>query len=204
MIKLYDVPLSGNCHKVRLMLSLLGLDYETQPVKLAEGESKTPEYLAINPLGQVPVLDDAGEIIRDSQAIVTYLAAKYGKGKWLPLDDAVALGHVAEWMSFSSAEMIQGCAIARALILFNRPGDVAAAQEKARRALGILDAHLKGRDWLVGTVPTIADIANYVYAGLVHQGGIDPYGYKNVAAWLGRVEALPGYVGMAALPAPKP
>ena len=203
MIKLYDVPLSGNCHKVRLMLSLLGLDYETRPVKLYEGESKAPAYLAINPLGQVPVLDDGGEVLRDSQAILTYLAAKYGKGKWLPLDDPAALGHVAEWMSFSSAEMIQGCAIARALIVFNRPGDIPGAQDKARRALAILDGHLAGRDWLVGGNPTIADIANYVYAGLVHQGGIDPHGYKAVSAWLGRVEALPGYVAMEALPAPK-
>ncbi len=204
MIKLYDAPLSGNCHKVRLFLSLLGLDYETIPVSLPDGANKTPEYLAVNPLGQVPALDDDGVVVRDSQAILVYLAAKYGGEKWLAKSDPAALGHVCEWLSFCANEMLNGCAVARALVLFNRPGDVEAAREKAKRALGVLDDHLASRDWLVGDAPSIADIANYVYAGLVHQGGIDPYGYANVAAWLGRVEALPGYVGMAALPAPKP
>lgn len=203
MIKLYDVPLSGNCHKVRMLLAFLGLEYQTIPVNLQAGAQKEPAYLALNPLGQVPTLDDNGVVLHDSQAICMYLAAKYGKGKWLPMGDPVAFGHVSEWMSFSSAEMIQGCAMARALVLFNRPGDLDGAREKARRALSILDDHLKTRQWLVGDAPTVADIVNYVYAGLVHQGGIDPHGYKNVSAWLGRVEALPGYVPMAALPAPK-
>lgn len=204
MIKLYDTALSGNCHKVRLMLSLLGLAYETHPINLLAGDSKAPEYLAMNPLGQVPVLDDDGEVLRDSQAILVYLASKYGAGKWLPADDPVAQAHVMEWLSFSANEMINGCAVARALVLFNREGDLEGARDKARRALAVLDGHLASRDWLVGEAPSVADIANYVYAGLVHQGGIDPHAYANVSAWLGRVEALEGYVGMAALPAPKP
>lgn len=204
MIKLYDAPASGNCHKVRLMLSLLGLDYETIPVSLPDAEQKTPAYLAMNPLGQVPVLDDDGVVLRDSQAILVYLAAKYGGGKWLPADDPAALGHVMEWMSFCSNEMLNGCAVSRALVIFKREGDLEGARALARRVLGILDGHLADRDWLAGDAPTVADIANYVYAGLVHQGGIDPHEYKNVSAWLGRVEALDGYVGMAALPAPKP
>jgi len=203
MIKLYDTPPSGNCHKVRLMLSLLGLDYEKVPVSLPDREQKTPEYLAMNPLGQVPVLDDDGVVLRDSQAILTYLGARYGGEKWLPVGDPVALGHVAEWMSFCSNEMLNGCAVSRALVIFKREGDLEGAREKARAALAVLDGHLAGRDWLVGDGPTVADIANYVYAALVHQGGVDPHGYANVSAWLGRVEALDGYVAMDAMPAPK-
>jgi glutathione S-transferase len=159
MIKLYDVPLSGNCHKVRLMLSFLGIAYETQPIDLQAQDQKTAEYLAMNPLGQVPVLVDDGEVYRDSQAILVYLASRYGADSWLPLGDA--------------------------------------------KALGVLDGQLAGNDWLVGAGPTVADVANYVYAALVHQGGINPHSFANVSAWLSRFEALDGYIGMAAMPAPK-
>lgn len=200
MIKLYDEALSGNYHKVRMLLSFLGLEYESVPISLPDLEHKTPEYLAMNPLGKVPVLEDGGEVIRDSQAILYYLARKYGNGEWLPEGDA-ASGHVMEWLSFAANEMIHGCAMARALVLFNREGDRDAARALAEQCLDILNGHLEGRDWLVGTAPAVADIACYVYAGLVHQGGVDPLTYANVAAWLARVEALPGYVGMAALPA---
>ncbi|MEK9726349.1 MAG: glutathione S-transferase family protein [Rhodospirillaceae bacterium] len=201
MIKLYDVPASGNCHKVRMMLSFLGLDYEKAPMNLAERDQKTLEYLAMNPIGKVPVLDDDGEIVRDSQAIVVYLAAKYGGDKWLP-GDAAGLGHVMEWLSFAANEMLNGCAVARALIIFKREGDLAGAQALSKQYLEILDGHLAGRDWLVGDAPTVADIACYVYAGLVHQGEVDQAPYKNMIAWFKRIEALPGYEGMAALPAP--
>lgn len=203
MIKLYDAALSGNCHKVRLMLSLLGLEHEAVPVSLPDAEQKAPEYLAMNPLGQVPVLDDDGMVLRDSHAIVVYLAARYGAGKWLPVGDPAALGHVMEWLSFSANEMQHGCVLARALVIFNREGDLDGARARARHALGVLDGHLAERQWLVGDRPSVADVANYVYTGLVHEGGIDPHAYVNVSGWLGRVEALDGYVGMAALPGPK-
>ena len=202
MIKLYMAAPSGNAHKATLMLSLLGLDHEPVPVNLPEKQQKTPEYLAMNPLGLVPTLDDDGVVIRDSQAILCYLARKYGDGSWLP-DDPIGLGHVMEWLSYSANEMLHGCALARALILFNREGDLPAAQERARQSLAVLDAHLADRDWLVGDAPTVADVANYVYAGLVHQGDVDPLAYANVVKWFDRIEALPGYVGMAALPTPR-
>ncbi len=185
-----------------MLLSLLDLDYETVPINMADMAHKAPEFVALNPLGQVPVLDDDGDIIRDSQAILVYLAAKYGAGGWLPADDPSALGHVSEWLSFSANEMLHGCAVSRALVLFNREGDLEGARSLARRALSVLDSHLAGRDWLVGGSPTVADIANYVYAALVHQGGINPHEFAHVSAWLGRVEALDGYIAMAALPAP--
>jgi len=202
MIKLYNAGPSGNGHKVTLMLSLLGLDHEAIPVSLPDKEQKTPEYLAMNPLGKVPVIDDDGEIIRDSQAIVVYLAHKYGDGAWLPTD-AAGLGHVMEWLSFAANEMLNSCAVARALILFNREGDLAAAQEASRQCLDILDGHLAGREWLVGESPSAADVACYVYAGLVHMGDVDPLAYANVVAWFDRIEALPGYVGMDGLPTPR-
>jgi len=202
MINLYDVVASGNCHKVRLMLSILGVEYQSVPVSLPDQEQMTPEYLAMNPLGKVPVLDDDGEVVRDSQAILCYLARKYGDGAWLPMD-AQALGHVMEWLSFAANEMLHGCALARALVLFNREGDLDAARTLAAQCLEVLDGHLKGREWLVGATPTVADIACYVYAGLVHEGGVDASGHVHVLAWFDRVETLPGYVGMPGLPMPR-
>jgi len=200
MIKLYDAPLSGNCHKVRMLLGFLNLPYESVPVSLPEQENLAPAYLAMNPLGKIPVLDDDGEIIRDSQAILFYLAREYGNGDWLPPDPTVQ-AHVVEWLSFAANEMTNACAVARALVLFNREGDLIGAQTAARKCLEILDGGLAARQWLVGDAPSIADIACYVYAGLVHQGDVDPSPYENMTAWFIRMEALPGYQGMAALPA---
>jgi glutathione S-transferase len=91
MLKLYDVPISGNCQKVRMMLSILGIEYEKIPVSLPDGEQKTPAYLSINPMGKVPAIDDNGTLVWDSQAILVYLASKYGSTDWYP-DDAVERG----------------------------------------------------------------------------------------------------------------
>ena len=201
MIKLYDVPLSGNCHKVRMLLAFLDLPYESIPISLPDAENRTPAYLGLNPLGKVPVLDDDGEIVRDSQAILCYLARKYGDGAWLP-GDAEGLGHVVEWLSFAANEMLNACAVARALVVFNRDGDLEGARTAADVCLKVLDDHLADRDWLVGTTPSVADIACYVYAGLVHEGGVAQAGYGNLVAWFKRIESLPGYVGMTSLPAP--
>jgi len=197
-MKLYNAPASGNCHKVRLFLSILGLDYDIVPVNLAAGEQNTPEYLAMNPLHQVPVLDDDGHIVRDSQAILVYLARREGKDDWLPTD-ARGEGEVMQWLAFSANEMINGCAIARALVKFKREGDVPAAQQKAKAALAILEGRLADNDWLAVGRPTIADMACYPYAGLIWEGDIALDPYPNIRAWLARVEALPGYAGMPGL-----
>ncbi|MGR8942370.1 MAG: glutathione S-transferase family protein, partial [Gammaproteobacteria bacterium] len=98
MITLYDVPPSGNCHKVRLLLSFLALPYQTRPVNLVDGEQHSPDYLRVNPFGQVPVLDDDGLTVRDSQAILVYLAKRYGGEKWWP-EDAFRLAQIAAWLS---------------------------------------------------------------------------------------------------------
>ena len=83
-IKLYDFELSGNCYKVRLLMSLLGLEHELVPVNLLAGEHKSPKFLQLNLLGEVPVLTDGDLVLADSQAILVYLAKKYGNEAWLP------------------------------------------------------------------------------------------------------------------------
>jgi len=95
MMKLHEVALSGNCHKVRLLLSMLGLSYESVAVDLAAGEHHTPAYLALNPFGEVPTLVDGDVAIRDSQAILVYLASCYGGERWWPQDPVRLAGRLA-------------------------------------------------------------------------------------------------------------
>src|SRR3954470_20359692 len=105
MITLYDFELSGNCYKLRLLMSILGIDYKIVPVDFYPGrEHKSAAFLKLNPLGQLPVIDDDGLILRDAQAILVYLAAKYdASGKWYPRDDPALLGEVSQWLAFADA-----------------------------------------------------------------------------------------------------
>lgn len=193
MITLYDIPNSGNCHKVRLMLALLGVAHTLRPVDYAKGELKTPAFLALNPLGQVPVLTDGDLVLRDSQAICVYLAKRFGKGAWLP-EDPAALGRVVQWLSFAANEVALGCARPRSILAGRVTGDLAAYQAIGHRALGILEWQLDGRDWLETGAPTIADIVCYPYSKVAPEGGVALDGYGRVRRWHARVESLPGFV----------
>ncbi len=195
MIQLYDVTLSGNCHKARLMLSLLGLEYELLPVKLQQGEHKSEPFLQLNPFGQVPVLVDGDVIIRDSQAILVYLARRYGGENWLPLE-AEAMSQVMRWLFTAANDIQHSVAAARKHFLLNEQLDVNLAQKKAHQILQIMDAHLSDRTWLECDRPTIADIACFPYVALAPEGKVFLDSYSNVTAWSERIKQLPGYVGM--------
>ena len=195
MIELYEFPLSGNCHKVRLMLSLLGLEYRSVPVRGAEREHKQPAFLALNPFGQVPVLVDAGYAVRDSQAIMVYLARRYGGPVWWP-DDAQALAAVASWLFTASNEIARGPNAARLHRKFGKPLDYDTALAVAAEVMGIIEAHLRDRSWLALDRVSIADIACYPYLALAHEGGIDLAPYPAMRRWFERIQDLPGYVEM--------
>ena len=200
MIKLYDSELSGNAHKCRLLMSMLGVAYERVNVDMAKGAHKAPEYLAINPFGQLPALVDGEVTLRDSGAILVYLASKYGDESWLPADPA-GLGEVVSWLTFAANEINNGPTVARFAVRFSGQGiDLATAQRRAGAALKLLDARLEGRDWLALDRRTIADIACYPYIGLAPEGEVRLDGRDNVIAWLKRVEALPGWIAMPGLP----
>jgi glutathione S-transferase len=198
MIKLYDVELSGNCHKIRLMLSLLELEYERVTVNLMAGEHQSPTFLHLNPLGQIPVLIDENVTIRDSQAILVYLARKYGNEDWLP-EDAELMAKVIQWLSFSANEINHSLFIARLHFLFGMNVDWETAQQKGKQVLQMMNDHLKGKDWLEGNHPTIADIACFPYVGLAPDGKLFLDDYPNVVAWIERIKNLPNYVGMPGL-----
>ncbi|MBS1212094.1 MAG: glutathione S-transferase [Proteobacteria bacterium] len=195
MITLYDMSLSGNCHKVRMLLNFMSLSYQLRPVDLAGGEQRGAEYLQFNPFGQVPVLDDAGLIIRDSQAILVYLVKRYGGAAWWP-DDAYRLAQITAWLSTAANEIFHGPALLRVHHKFGRAIDTDRARQTADKVLGIVENHLESHDWLVGDSVSIADLAVYPYLALAPEGGIDIGAYPNIVAWFGRLRAMPGYVGM--------
>lgn len=200
MIKLYGHEISGNCHKVRLMLSLLKLEYEWIKVDLIKGEHKSPEYLALNPFGQVPTLVDGDVTLADAQAILIYLGRKYGGETWLPLD-AVLLAQVVRWLSTAAGEVRQGPENARLHYLFNATSiNIERATQKAEFILKQLDSHLSTRTWLECDRPTIADIAIFPYIALAPDGKIDLTPYANVLIWIDRVKQLPGFIGMVGIP----
>lgn len=198
MLKLYDLTLSGNCYKARLMLSLLGLEHELVPVNLQQGEHKSPTYLKLNPLGQVPVLVDGDVVIRDAQAILVYLARRYGGEDWLP-GAAEPMAKVMQWLSTTANEIQNGIAALRLHFLFNASIDLERSQQKAHQILQILNQHLQARQWLECDRPTIADVACFPYIALFSDAKIAMEAYPNVVAWVNRVKQLPGYVGMPGL-----
>ncbi|MEO4048323.1 glutathione S-transferase family protein [Pseudomonas sp. CAU 1711] len=198
-MRLHDFTLSGNCYKVRLFLALLGREAELLQVDLRGGAQRSPEFLALNPRGQVPVLEDEGLSIHDSQAILAYLARRYADAGWFP-QDAAGQARVIAWLSFAANEAARGPGQARLHALFRMPGDLKEAQQRALRVLELLDTHLAHHTWLAeGTAPSIADIAVYPYVALAGDGGLDLSPYTHVAAWFARIRALPGYIGMPGL-----
>lgn len=198
MIKLYDFELSGNCHKIRLMLSMLGLEHELVPVDLKSGEQKSPAYLKLNPLGKVPVLTDGDVVIWDSQAILVYLARRYGGNDWLP-SEPEQMSKIVQWLSTAANEINNGLATVRRHFIFNRPVDLESANQISDQTLQILDQHLQQRDWLECDRITIADIACFPYVGLASDAKIDLKPYPNVVAWIDRIKRLPGYISMPGL-----
>ncbi len=197
MLKLYDLNLSGNCYKVRLMLSLLGLEHELVAVNLSAGEHKSSAFLTLNPLGQVPILIDGDVVIRDSQAVLVYLARRYGGEDWLPVE-AEAMAKVGQWLSTAANEIQHSVAAARLHFIFNAKIDLELAQSRAFKILQVMDGHLQ-QDWLEGDRPTIADIACFPYIALAADGKIALEDYPHVIAWISRIKQLPGYVGMPGL-----
>lgn len=194
-IKLYNFPKSGHAHRIELMLSLLNLPTELVFVDLAKGAHKQPDFLALNPFGQVPVIDDNGTVIADSNAILVYLAKKYDNGAWLPEEPAAA-ARVQRWLSVAAGPLAFGPAAARLVTVFGASFNVDEVIARAHTLLKVIDAELAKTPFLAGSAPTIADIANYSYIAHAPEGNVSLEPYANVRNWLARIEALPRFVPM--------
>jgi glutathione S-transferase len=192
---LYNIALSGNCHKVRLLLNFLGVEYEKYDLDIGASEQTSENYLMLNPFGQAPTLNDNGTIIRDSQAILVYLAKKYGDKQWWT-EAADELAEISSWLSTAANEIQNGPARLRLHYKFGRPIDFKQATNTSNKALKIIDCHLSQRLWLVADKPTIADIAIYPYLALAHEGHMDMSAYPHIQTWKSRFESLPDYLAM--------
>ncbi len=199
MLTLYDHPLSGNCYKVRLFLSILGRDFESVFIDVPLHVNKEPAFTAINALQQIPVLKDGAYLVQDSQAILAYLARQYA-ADWVG-SDPFEFGHVSQWLSFAANEIGNSLQPARVYYLLGEDVDIDLAQRKGARVLGLLDAHLAKHDWLACGRPTIADVACFPYVGLCREGRLPLDDFLHVLAWIERVVQLDGYVPMKGLPA---
>ena len=198
-MKLYYHPLSGHAHRARLFLSLLGIDHELVFVDLSKGEHKQTGFLKLNPFGQVPVLDDDGTIVCDSNAILVYLAKKAGRSDWLP-EEARGAAEVQRWLSVAAGQIAHGPAQARLINVFKAPYRAEEVIPRSHAILALIDAALDGRRWIASEAPTIADVALYSYVARAPEGDVDLADYSNIRAWLSRVEALPGFVDFQKTP----
>lgn len=190
---LYDHHLSGNCHKVRLLMSMLGLEAERRFTDVVNHAHIGIGFERLNPLLEIPVLEDGPEIVSDSQAILVYLARKYGPD-WFPLD-APAAAQVTRWLAFAAFPIATSLQPARLFHLIGEKHDIEVLNARCARVLGVLDGHLADRAWLVGE-PTIADLACFPYVALCGDARLSLDPTPNVKAWVERVKALPGYVAM--------
>jgi glutathione S-transferase len=195
-MKLYNVAYSGNSYKVRLLLAHLGIPYELVEVDILKGESRTPEFLKINPNGRTPVLDDGGFILAESNAILAYLARGT---RYLP-DDRKAWPLVFQWMFFEQYSHEPYIATSRFWLQHKPDSPERTAIIEARRdggwaALKIMEAHLTKNDFFVGNYTT-ADIALFAYTHVSHEGGFPLDEFPKIRAWIERVKSQSGFISM--------
>lgn len=193
-LKIHRFAKSGHSHRAVLFASLLGLDVELIDVDLAGGAHKTPDYLAMHPFGQVPVLEDGDQTIWDSNAILVHLATNHdASGAWYPQDRKAA---IQAWLSVAAGPLFNGPCAARLVTVFGADFDHERTKATAAALFEVLGKELGKRPFLVGDKPTIADVALYSYTAHAPEGGVTLEPFGNIRAWLGRIEALPGFVAM--------
>ena len=203
MYTLYSMQRSGNSYKVRLALARLGIPYKRIEVDILQGESRTPEFLAMNPSGQVPLLEVApGRHIAESNAILWYVAI----GSRLAPEDRIERAEALQWMFFEQHSLEPNIGAAYFWLCLIKGGRELQSHaledwmENGYRALGVMEKHLADRRYFVADHFTIADIALYAYTHLAEQCDFDLSRFPAIREWLTRVEAEPGYVPMEGQP----
>ena len=189
---------SGNCYKVKLVLCRLDLAHEWVPVDILKGESRTREFLALNPNGRIPVLvEDDGRVLVESNAIAHYLA----HGSPLLPTDRYQQAQVLQWQFFEQYSHEPCIATSRYIVRYLGSPSARLAELEAKRAggyaaLAVMEQHLCERDYFVGTSITVADISLYAYTHVAHEGGFSLENYPRVRAWIERIAAEPAHVTM--------
>jgi glutathione S-transferase len=193
-IRIHSFPLSGHAHRVELFASIANIEHEVVHVDLPSGEHKKEAFLALNPLGQVPVIEDGDIVISDSNAILVYLARRYAPD-FLPTDPILE-AEVQKFLTLAAGEIAFGPAAARLITVFNAPIDAQFCQVVAERALTKLDTLIANKEFLVAGRPTIADIAVYSYVAHAPEGNVSLDKYPNVLRLLNNIEKLEGFKAM--------
>jgi glutathione S-transferase len=199
MLKIYGDLGSGNCYKVKLLVQQLALQHEWVPIDIRKGESRTPEFLAMNPNGRIPLLQIAdGIYLPESNAILFYLA----EGTALLPAARLARARVLQWLFFEQYSHEPHIAVARYIVRYLGRPESHEAKLQARMAPGyaaldVMERHLEKRGFFVGNEYSIADIALYAYTHVAHEGGFDLGRYSSIDAWLERVRGQAGHIGMS-------
>lgn len=199
-ITVYGTEYSGHAHRVVLFLRMHEIPYRFihSPAEVR----RSADFLRLNPLGQIPVLEDGSTLIADSNAILVYLAKRYAPGSpWLP-EEPVAAAHVQRWLSIAAGELAYGPALARRVTQWGGPGDRQRGLEIGAQLFRYMDAHLRDTPYLAAPHPTLADLACYSYTAHAPEGGLSLQAYRHIREWLSRIEALPGFQPMPALRLP--
>lgn len=191
---LYDYLSSGNGYKIRLLASYKYLSYKWVNLDIHKGETQTPEFLALNPAGQIPLLQlDDGRLLAESNAILHYLA----QGTAYFPDDPYEQSKCLQWMFWEQYRHEPSIAVARFIRMYKlkeRADELPALMQKGRNALSVMDGQLAGRDYFTGGSRSIADIALYAYTHVAGEGGFDLSDYPNVSAWLARMADHPNHI----------
>jgi len=202
---LHDYELDADSYKVRLLLSALGVEYSKVAVNVHPGhEQRSPAYLRLNPLGNLPILVDGETTLRDAGAILAYLSRLHDKdGRWLPADPA-RFGEVMMWLFFAGQDLAPAT-LARLHDMLEVPADRDAVVAASRRAFRIMDDHmtrreLEGFDWFVGEGATLAEIALFPAIALSRDFGVDHDEYPALRRWMRRVRTIPGFITMPGIP----
>ena len=198
MLRLYDYLESGNGYKVRLLLHQLALPFERIELDITRGETRTPEFLARNPNGRIPLLElPDGSHLAESNAICFYLA----EGTPFLPSDALLRARVLQWMCFEQYSHEPYIAVARFIVVYlgNPPEEQDNLESKrpgGYKALKVMNLHLETNDFFANNRYSIADIALYAYTHKAHEGGFSLVKYPNIREWLKRVENQAGFIPM--------
>ena len=198
MLKVYGDYRSGNCYKVKLMLHLLGREYQWLPIDILKGETQTAEFLAKNPNGKIPVLElEDGTFLWESNAILNFLA----DGSEFNPNEPRLRTQMLQWQFFEQYSHEPYVAVARFIQLYQgmpeaRREEYEVCHVRGHKAFRVMEQQLQRTPYLVGEQYTLADIALYAYTHVAHEGGFDLSGYPAINAWLARIASHPRHVTM--------
>ncbi len=204
MYRVYGDRRSGNCYKIELLMSYLELQYQWVDIDIIAGETRTQDFVMLNPNAKIPVLDlPGGQHLAESNAILNYLA---DGTEYLP-EGRLQRAYVLQWQFFEQYSHEPYIAVARFINKYlglpaDRRAEFDAKQAGGHKALSVMEQHLASRHYFVTDAPTIADVSLYAYTHVAHEGGFDLAGYPAIRDWLDRVAEHPRHVPMSEDEAP--